>query len=117
MADYDLLMQLKASREAKVRSVVGDTSRFEWDRDKASRLATNEKGPVPFYSNPNTRPEDRHAPQRLGDDYNLQGDPKDYRHDVPGTEWERSPNESAERKPATSEGRRPGAGFVGSERA
>jgi hypothetical protein len=102
MADYDLLMQLKASREQKVKAVAGDTSRFEWDREKAQRL-----GRAPYYSNPTPKPPDRHAPQRLGDDYNLQAPSREYLDDVPGNEYMRSPNESSEGHPG---------GFVGSEK-
>jgi hypothetical protein len=111
MADYDLLMQLKASREAKVRSVAGDTSRFEWDREKAQRL-----GHARFYSNPTPKPPDLTAPQKLGDPLNLRTPSREYFDDTPDNEWMRSPNESAERKPGGSEGQNPGRGFVGSER-
>jgi len=110
--DYDMLRQLKASREAKVRSVAGDTSRFEWDREKAQRL-----GHAPYYSNPTPKPPDLSGPQKLGDPLNLRAPSREYFDDTPDNEWMRSPNESAERNPATSEGGRPGAGFVGSEKA
>jgi hypothetical protein len=111
VADYDLLKDIIKSRQEKVARVSGDASRYEDPRLKAQRL-----GDAPYYQNPNTRPEDRHAPQRLGDDYNLQANQKQYLDDVPGNEWMRSPNESAERKPGGSEGQNPGRGFVGSER-
>ncbi len=44
---------------------------------------------------PNTKPEDVHAPQRLGDSNNLHG--PDYENDASG--WVRAPNEDATGKP------------------
>jgi hypothetical protein len=72
MADRELLAQLKASREAKTRAVAGDTSRFEWDRDKAARI-----GGSPFYSQPaGYASKDESANQELGDRNNLRGWPQ-----------------------------------------
>jgi len=92
--DYDTLRQLKESRIAKTKAVAGDVKRFEWDRDKAARISGQ-----PFYQQPDMRPEDRSKPQRLGDDYNLQGPRSGYENDTDG--WVRSPDESSEkRRPA-----------------
>jgi hypothetical protein len=82
MADRELLAQLKASREAKTRSVAGDTSRFEWDRDKAARI-----GGSPFYSQPsNYNSPDLSNNQKLGNSEVTQrgwaGDRDDYNNDV-----------------------------------
>jgi hypothetical protein len=73
MADRELLAQIKASREAKTRSVTGgDASRFEWSYDKAARI-----GGEPYYRQPsNYRSPDLHSPQDLGEHGgNLQGAP------------------------------------------
>jgi hypothetical protein len=95
LADFDLLKQVKASREAKVKAVAGDTKRFEWDRDKAARI-----GMAPYYSQPrNYNSPDMEAPQALGDpEVTQRGWPKEnYYNDASG--WARSPGESAEKKP------------------
>jgi hypothetical protein len=82
MADYDMLKQIKQSRQAKVDAVTGgDSSRFEWSRDRAARIAQ-----AAFYSQPASMiPKDVHAPQALGDRAVNQQAP-DYVDDVKGTE-------------------------------
>jgi hypothetical protein len=94
--DRDTLRQLKESRIAKTKAVAGNTSRFEFSYDKAARIAG-----VPYYQQPaDMRPEDRSKPQRLGDDFNLQGNRSGfYENDVSPSDWTRGPHEEAERKP------------------
>jgi hypothetical protein len=95
MADYDLLRQLKESRSAKTKAVAGNLKRFEFDRDKAARIAMQ-----PYFQSPRDwKPEDRSKPQRLGDDYNLQGARSGYANDVADSDWKSAPDERAERKP------------------
>jgi hypothetical protein len=45
--DEETLRQLKESRIAKTKAVAGDVKRFEWDRDKAARIAMQ-----PYYQQP-----------------------------------------------------------------
>jgi hypothetical protein len=96
MADEDLLKQVKASREQKTRAVAGNLSRFEWDRDRAARIAMQ-----PYYQAPDMKPKDETRPQNL----NSGGDnlrPEAYRtgRDVPDGSWLSAPQESGERKPS-----------------
>jgi hypothetical protein len=73
MADREWLAAVKASKEAKIKSVTdGDGGRFEYGPDKASRFAEG----VPSYRKPsNYNSPDESAPQKLGDRNNLRGWP------------------------------------------
>jgi hypothetical protein len=92
--DYETLKQLKESRIAKTKAVAGDVKRFEWDRDKAARIAMQ-----PFYQQPDMKPTFDPRPQELGDPYNKQGPRSGYQNDVADSDWKSAPAESGERKP------------------
>src|SRR6516165_11975766 len=121
MADYDLLKQLRASREAKTRAVTKDVGgikgRYEFDRDKASRLAEG----VPFhmrpsnYNSPDFSKDNQHQGDRevTGRGWPSEG-PASYYDDAKDSDWVRSPDESSEKsRPARfdtmeSKSRKPG---------